>query len=337
MLRIQDIAERCGVSRTTVSNVLHGKTKKVSIETMYKISQVLMEEGYVPNETPYVFAEKASKVIGVVLGFELAHGYAALQDVFVSTFIAKIHESAQQAGYYVMLIDGIEIDNVVNVASRWNVDGLILLGYNDIKYNLLKKKINKYAVLVDAYPDSEYHFVNVGVDDFSGGNQIGEYLLNNGYPNALYIAETESDADYYRWLGFKQAMESEGGFCSKSRYIVVPGEKNSRMKALMKLLPAFLKAGAIAFSSDMDAIEAINLFTDHGIQIPKQLSVTGFDDCMYSTMIRPRLTTVKQDIAGKAELSFSLLLDLISNKSLPKLDYKNPVSLIVRDSVKPNL
>ena len=53
--------------------------------------------------------------------------------------------------------------------------------------------------------------------DYSGGYQIGEYLYSCGYKKALFVAETEQDSDYYRWMGFKQAMEKQGGFCSRSR------------------------------------------------------------------------------------------------------------------------
>lgn len=62
-------------------------------------------------------------------------------------------------------------------------------------------------VLIDAYPKGGYSFQNVGVDDYSGGYQIGEYLHSCGYHRALFVAETEQDSDYARWLGFKQAME----------------------------------------------------------------------------------------------------------------------------------
>lgn len=81
-------------------------------------------------------------------------------------------------------------------------------------------------ILIDAYPEGAYTFQNVGIDDYSGGYQIGEYLYSCGYKKALFVAETERDSDYYRWMGFKQAMEKSGGFCSRSRYIIIPGEKD---------------------------------------------------------------------------------------------------------------
>ena len=83
-------------------------------------------------------------------------------------------------------------------------------------------------------------------------------------PPGTFVAETEQDSDYARWLGFKQAMEKNGGFCSRSRYVVVPQEPRRRLKKYEELLPHFLETKALAFSSDYTAVEAINFFYRQG-------------------------------------------------------------------------
>ena len=97
MIRLQDIADMAGVSRTTVSNVINGNTKRVS----------------------------------------QADGMYSLQDSFVGELVGTIQMEAEMKGYYVMLIGGENIQNVVDIASRWNVEGLIILGYNDEKYRFI--------------------------------------------------------------------------------------------------------------------------------------------------------------------------------------------------------
>ena len=240
----------------------------------------------------------------------------------------------EEKGYYVMLIGGEDIQNVVDIASKWNVEGLIILGYNEERYRSLSRKLNKKMILIDAYPEGAYTFQNVGVDDYSGGYQIGEYLYSCGYKKALFIAETDRDSDYYRWMGFKQAMEKKGGFCSRSRYIVVPGKKKYRLRKYEELLPRFLEAKALAFSSDYDAIEAMNFFFDKGIRVPDQISITGYDDSMYASMVRPKLTTVHQNIQQKAHMALKRLMQLIQGEELKELNIKSPVYLVKRDSVR---
>ena len=82
------------------------------------------------------------------------------------------------------------------------------------------------------------------------------------------------------------------------------------------------------------AIEAMNFLSDHGIKVPEQVSVTGFDDSIYARMVRPRLTTVHQDVGQKAHLAFSRLLRMVAGEQLKEFNIKSPVYLVKRDSVK---
>lgn len=285
MIRLQDIADMAGVSRTTVSNVINGNTKRVSQETIDKITAILKEQNYVPHMGSVMLSGHGSRIIGVVLGFAQAHGMYSLQDSFVGELVGTIQMEAEMKGYYVMLIGGKNIQNV-------------------------------------------------GVDDYSGGYQIGSYLCSCGFDKALFLAETDIDSDYSRWMGFKQAMEKEGKFCSRTRLIVIPGERNRRIQKYKELLPRFLQVKAVAFSSDYAAIEAMNFLSDHGIKVPEQVSVTGFDDSIYARMVRPRLTTVHQDVGQKAHLAFSRLLRMVAGEQLKEFNIKSPVYLVKRDSVK---
>ena len=323
-----------GVSRTTVSNVINGNTKRVSQSTIDRITAILKEQNYVPHMGSVMLSGHGSRIIGVVLGFSFIHGMQSLQDSFVGEITGTLQVEAENRGYYIMLIGGERIDNVVDMASRWNVEGLIIIGYNEEQYHQLSRKLNKKMVLIDAYPKGGYSFQNVGVDDYSGGYQIGEYLHSCGYHRALFVAETEQDSDYARWLGFKQAMEKQGGFCSKSRLIVVPGEKRQRLSRYEELLPRFLEVKALAFSSDYGAIEAMNYFFDHGIKVPDQISIVGYDDNIYAEFVRPRLTTVHQDIHQKGVISLRRLHRMIEGETLKEMNIKSPVRLIKRESVK---
>ena len=142
MVRLQDIADMVGVSRTTVSNVIHGNTKRVSKQTIDKISAILDEQGYVPNMGSMILTSNVSHIIGFVLGFGDTHGFNAMQDPFVGEFVGSLQKAADVNGYYLMLIDGKNVDKVVNIASRWNIDGLIALGYSKEMFYELRKRLN---------------------------------------------------------------------------------------------------------------------------------------------------------------------------------------------------
>ena len=78
----------------------------------------------------------------------------------------------------------------------------------------------------------------------------------------------------------------------------------------------------------------MNFFFDEGISVPDQISITGYDDSIYASMVRPKLTTVHQDIRQKAHLALIRLMKLIQGENLKELNVKSPVYLVKRDSVK---
>lgn len=353
MIRLQDIADMAGVSRTTVSNVLHGKTKKVSQETVDKIKKILEENEYQPNIGSMMLTGQGSKIIGFVLGYDHVHGYPSTMDSFIGELLAAVQSQAEKMGYYVMIIGGSTEKNVVEIASRWNVDGLIFIGYSEGRYRELRRKLNKKAVLVDTYTlQKEYDFQNVGIDDYDGGYQMGAYLLEMGHSGALFVAEEtkvlanesihklRSDKAFpglcneKRWQGFKDAMESRGGFCSIRRFIVVPQDYQARKRQYEQMIPHILKAGAVGFGADYNAIEMINFLHDRGIKVPDEVSIVGFDDCIYAEYVRPRLTTIHQDVEEKGIMAFDRLRRMIEGESLPEMYVYSPVKLVVRDSVK---
>lgn len=333
MVRIQDIADMAGVSRTTVSNVIRGNTKKVSQETIDKITKILDEQKYVPNMASMSLTGNVSKIIGLVTYYQI-HGMHAAQDTFVGELIGSIENEIRRRGYYMMLISAEAHQEIIDVASSWNMDGLIVLGYTEEEYIKLTKKLNKKMVLIDTYPDGEYTFQNVGIDDFDGGYQVGRYLYNCGYKNALFLAEWDMGANRQRWLGFKAAMEDCGTSCPRSRYIQMAIDPKVRLRQYKRWIQTFKAAGALAFSSDYTAIEAMNFFYDLGIKVPDEISVVGFDDNVYATMVRPRLTTVRQNVTEKGKIAADRLIRMINGEVLTEMCITSPVRLIKRESVK---
>lgn len=110
--------------------------------------------------------------------------------------------------------------------------------------------------------------------------------------------------------------------------------QRQRLSRYEELLPRFLEVKALAFSSDYGAIEAMNYFFDHGIKVPDQISIVGYDDNIYAEFVRPRLTTVHQDIHQKGVISLRRLHRMIEGETLKEMNIKSPVRLIKRESVK---
>ncbi len=101
--------------------------------------------------------------------------------------------------------------------------------------------------------------------------------------------------------------------------------KKISSQEIRRLLPRFFEAKALAFSSDYNAIEAMNFFFDKGIMVPDQISITGYDDSVYASMVRPKLTTVHQDIPAKSTYGAETSDEADSGRELKELNIKSPV------------
>ena len=97
MIRIKDIADRAGVSPTTVSNVIHGKTGRVSKATVEKINRILKEMEYVPSISARMLANNSSGLIGVALGFMKKGNASSFEDPFVSALISISRRNLESA------------------------------------------------------------------------------------------------------------------------------------------------------------------------------------------------------------------------------------------------
>ena len=156
MITIKEIASRLGLSTTTVSNVIHGKTKEVSAETIARVQKFLEEVEYVPNINARNLAQGQSKImiIGVVLktlDFRLWYSDNILSDPFVAEMIGGIERAVREAGYYMMLYISDDIAEIIQHISIWNVDGLILFSMMDDDGNRVAAKYHKPIVCIDTY------------------------------------------------------------------------------------------------------------------------------------------------------------------------------------------
>ena len=126
MITIKQIAESLNMSATTVSNVIHGKTKEVSQDTIDRVQKFLDEVHYVPNINARNLAQNQSNIIGIVLKTSEDRYTHILCDPFVSEMLGGIERVIREAGFYMMLYISNDINEITNRVASWNVDGLLL-------------------------------------------------------------------------------------------------------------------------------------------------------------------------------------------------------------------
>ena len=334
MIRIKDIADRAGVSPTTVSNVIHGKTGRVSKATVEKINRILKEMEYVPSISARMLANNSSGLIGVALGFMKKGNASSFEDPFVSAMLGNLEYQIREHGYYMMLVARHEQDDIMQQALGWNFDGMIAMALKEKEIAELSERLGKPLVTIDQYLPPELGVRSITMDDRGGAYQMSQYLIGKGHKKFLFLSDCDLGVDHYRWLVVRQAMEEAGIEDFESRHIVIPWNPEQREKAYEEMLPFFKKQTALFFSSDYYALEASNFLQNRGIKVPEEISIAGFDDVTYATLARPKLTTVHQMVDGKARRAVEVLMHLIQDEPVQKDIPPLPTTLVERESVR---
>lgn len=339
MTTIKDIAERAGVSTATVSNVIHGNTKKVSPATIELIEKLIKEMGYVQKMGLSVLNNGSSKMVAVVIRTHKKYEDAVISDPFYGKILGFIEEKLRGQGYYMMLYSTDDVNEVFRTVMAWNIDGVIALSFSRNDCNKIWHLIHKPVISIDAYGIShdDTPVTNIGLDDSTGGALMTEYLLQCGYDNILVGATNDYGVDYSRWTGAKEMFDEimEGDREKKIRLVNI-GEtvisRESFYQQILRQVP-FPKRTAVFFLSDFFAIEAISYLASRGLRVPEDLGIAGFDDITYAHLTVPKLTTIHQNMERKAELAVTELLNAIKDPVYMGKEVLLDVMLIARDSV----
>ncbi len=339
MITIKEIARQLGMSTTTVSNVIHGKTGEVSQETIERVEKFLEEVEYVPNINARNLAQNKSKIIGVVIKTMENRYEPILSDPFVATMISGIEKMARESGYFMMLYISDDIAEILKYVATWNVDGLLLFWMMDDDAFRIYEKYRKPVVCIDTYigeeTKAEYGnaFVNIGLDDEKGTYEAVKYLIDLGHKEIGFMSDNfNKGVDKHRFRGYRRAL-SEAGIEYSDRYLFeLRSTKDEIDDCLHKLANKAKDFTAIVTCSDIFAVMLINACIDIGIDVPGDLSVIGFDDNLIAKLSRPSLTTIHQDAFMKGNLATATLIDMIHGKEPAKAVTIHEPELVIRES-----
>ena len=325
-IRIADIAEELGVSTATVSNVIHGKTAKVSEATIAKVQETLEKRGYIPNMAGILLAQNSSKIIGVFVNDHEKYEGHTLEDAFIASSLNHLSDEIERNGFFMMVKKAKTADDVIKFASMWNMDGIVIIGFCHQDYSYLRNHMRIPFVIYDGYCNNPERIANITIDNFDGGRQMGEYFRQKRFGLTLILSDNEIGVDKERIEGFISAYGEDN--CRK---LILPMQKEKRMQFYDEHMDDFIEADAIFAVSDAYAAEVMRVLLGHGLSVPGDIAVAGFDDNPICEMVSPTLTTVKQDGALRARVAIEKLKELKTTGSSDTL-INLPVSLVKRQS-----
>ena len=323
-IRICDIARELGVSTATVSNVIHGKTEKVSPETFQRVQALLEERQYIPSMAGILLAQNSSRIIGVVFHDHEKYEGKPLEDPFFASSLNALSREIEKNGYFLMVKTARTTDEIITMASMWNMEGLVLLGFCEQDYQTLRDSMRIPFVIYDGNNEAPDRYYDLVLDDFDGGYQAGQYLSALGHKAVLCLSDNLEHLDLKRIRGFQAAF-------GETAVHLLPVVQSVRMKFYESILEELRHYSAAFVVSDFYAVELMGFLQSHGIRVPEEISVVGFDDAPISQWCTPMLTTIRQDGELRAKLAMEKLRQLRSGEARGGT-VKIPVQLVIRES-----
>lgn len=328
MVTLKDIADCAGVSMMTVSRVMNNKGK-VSEKTAAQIRAIADEMGYIPNSSARSLAAHSSKIIAVIMrdsedGNPLAESYAP-------TFLGLITKEIQRRGYYVMIHFVESFSDITFRLRSWNAEGAIIIGLFDDEVKKIQSSNHIPLVFIDSYSDVR-QIINIGIDDYKGGVLAAETFVKNGHSRVGFYGPLDKKGGVVskRLQGFCDTLKSKGISLKDTDVF------DSTVMSASDVIDSICKNGDIsgifAHSDDL----AVALYTAalrKGIDVPKALSLIGFDDMPICKALPMPLTTIRQDINQKALTTCQVLFDHLDDQSRPSESLILDVDLVSRDSV----
>lgn len=327
-VRIVDIAEELGLSTATVSNVIHGKTKKISDETVKRVQALLEERQYIPSMAGILLSQNSSKIIGVFVNDHEKYEGHTLDDVFIASSLNYLSAEIEDHGQFMMVKKAKKAEEILRFASMWNMDGVVMIGFCHQDYMYLRNHMRIPFVVYDGFCEKPERIVNITLDNFDGGFQVGELFRKYGHKKAICISDNETGVDKERIDGFRKGFGNE-----EVIFMKVSMHKKERRSFYEENLEIFKKTSAVFAVSDYYAIDLLQYLSENHFEIPKDISLAGFDDIPLCEMITPTLTTVHQDGALRAKLAVQKLYELKEGQETEN-KVQLPVQLVIRGSIR---
>ena len=315
MSTIKDIAAEAGVSIMTVSNVINNNHARVSPATEKRVREIMAKHNYIPNMAARSLISKSSRIIAVLLPIWHATTSSMLRDPYAGQLVGYLEEALRQKEYYVMLCSFERVDQVLMIQQTWQIDGMVLtLPHEDEVTRGLIEQTGTPLVVIDRHYD-DLKTLSVCIDDRGGGYKAAKYLLEKGHRKIGFAAPAihESSVIRDRFDGFCAALHEYGltereDWLFDNAVLQAGGDQVAESISRMSDRPT-----AVIATEDLLACGIIKGCQERGMQIPRDLSVIGFDNSMPARLITPGLTTVAQDIREKANLSVSMLINAIED------------------------
>ncbi|MDU9038068.1 LacI family DNA-binding transcriptional regulator [Pseudomonas corrugata] len=327
MSNIREVARLAGVSVATVSRTLKSP-ERVLPETRDKVNAAVEQAGYRPNLMAVQFRSRRTGNLVILV--------PAIANTFFARVISGAQQSAQAAGYRLLLCDTqgraeVEREFAALVYAR-QADGVIQLRASNPFASLppgaeALPLVNACEVIKDA------GFPTISLDNRAAAQAMTEYLIGLGHRRIGIIkGPRSSPLTLDRVAGYEDALRQAG--LAVDPGLICHGDftLNAGYDGAGAMLALAERPSALFCENDEMAIGALKRIKESGLRVPEDISLVGFDDIPFAAYCDPPLTTIAQPAETFGRRAVEMLIALIENKPVAERHVVLPFELTVRDS-----
>jgi LacI family transcriptional regulator len=303
-LTIQDIARLAGVSKATVSRVLNQKPD-VDPLTRQRITQIMDEHSFVPSITASGLAGGRRRMIGVLV--------PALTWNFIPEVVQGVAEVVERSSYELLLYSVSQEENRKTVLGRILdtrlTAGLLAVAPGALVEHLAHWYDQSFPVVLIDDQQKRSDLPCVGVDNLLGALSAVRHLLHLGHRKIAHIhGPPQYHCSRERFAGYQQALAEAGVTVTPDHVLQGDFQVASGRECASRLLALAERPSAIFAANDHMAWGVLEYAGEHGLRVPEDLAVVGFDDTPPSRYKQPPLTTVRQPFQAMGQRAAELLL-----------------------------
>jgi DNA-binding LacI/PurR family transcriptional regulator len=329
--RLDDVAARVGVSSASVSLVLRGAPGP-SAETRRRVLAAADELGYRADRTASLLARRRRHLLGVMLD---------IRNPFHAELVEGIHAEADRIGYEVVLSTltrDRDETRAVDTLLDFRCEAVILLGPDapaarlaDLARRLPVVSVGR-RITLDS-PQSQAVDVVRTADDVGVGLALN-HLIGLGHRDIAFVDGGRGAIAAARRRGYRTAMR-RGGLADRIRIIAGDHTEEGGIHAGRSLATDCDRPSAVVASNDRCAVGLLDALVRAGIDVPRQISIVGYDDSTLARLVHVDLTTVNQDAAGQARCAVTAAVERLDEGRIRRREEVLRPHLVVRGSTGP--
>jgi LacI family transcriptional regulator len=330
VVTLDQVARMAGVSPSTVSRILNG-TAEVSEVKRQSVEKAVATLGFVPNPMARGLAGGRTLSIGVIT--------QAIDSPFYGMALSGIEQTLDLAGYSALYVSGhwdakAEAKCIEVLRSR-RVDGLIVLS-GRLSDQALKACAKNMPVVVTGRSLKAPGLYSLNFDNFEGGRLAAQHLIDLGHRQIAFIAGASNHPDAAeRYRGYRAALESASFGVDPALAIAGDFQEESGLQAVEKLIAGQQKFTAIFAANDQMAFGAAVGLHRHGLRVPLDVALIGFDDLPMASYSVPPLSSIHESAYELGTLAAGSMLQLL-NGVKPEGQVPAP-RLVMRQSSVPSI